>query len=355
MKIFMVHEDPWHAGNPYIYTLIEELQRQHIDCVVSWGRDLFWSDEIYKYDIVHFHWPQAFMAGDSHSEKDLKDHIEQMSIKGVRIVSTCHDLEPHYKQCSEYAASIQIVYSHCDTIFHLGAYSKSLFEEKYPNIRHLLLPHHVYDTVYTTFPNRDQSLTYLKLPKDKKYILCFGTFRGDEERMLVINLYKQLKTEKIAILAPGFMDVRPSKKTIGGFVDRIKKYYYQYRYHIYCSGKTFAPISDAELPYYYGASDIAFIQRLKILNSGNAIMPLLMKKVVVGPNTGNVGFFLKSCRYPLFDINNLDNIHLSVEEGMKMRFSNIIEDNYETALRDFSTKIISEKLFNYYELLLKNI
>ena len=36
MRIFMVHEDPWHAGNPYISTLIEETKRQHPECVIDW-------------------------------------------------------------------------------------------------------------------------------------------------------------------------------------------------------------------------------------------------------------------------------------------------------------------------------
>ena len=55
MKVFMVHEDPWHAGNPYIYTLIEGIQQSHPDCELAWGRDPFWSEDIYTYDIVHFH------------------------------------------------------------------------------------------------------------------------------------------------------------------------------------------------------------------------------------------------------------------------------------------------------------
>ena len=78
MKIFMVHEDPWHAGNPYIYTLIEGIKRSHPDCEIGWGRELFWSDDIYSFDIVHFHWPQTFMGKDSHSEADLLRHIEKM-------------------------------------------------------------------------------------------------------------------------------------------------------------------------------------------------------------------------------------------------------------------------------------
>ena len=67
----MVHEDPWHAGNPYIYTLIEGIQNSHPDCVIGWGREQFWKDDICSYDIVHFHWPQTFMGNDTHTETAL--------------------------------------------------------------------------------------------------------------------------------------------------------------------------------------------------------------------------------------------------------------------------------------------
>ena len=150
----MVHEDPWHAGNPYIFTLIEGLQKSHSDCEVSWGREIFWSDIIFSFDIVHFHWPQTFMGKDSHSEDDLLHHIENMKSASVKIVATCHDLEPHYEQFADKAESMRIVYSHCDAIIHLGEYSKKLFEQQYPEASHIFVPHHIYDTVYTYFTSR---------------------------------------------------------------------------------------------------------------------------------------------------------------------------------------------------------
>jgi hypothetical protein len=59
------------------------------------------------------------------------------------------------------------------------------------------------------------------------------------------------------------------------------------------TGHSWVPVDDNILPYYYAASDLAFIHRVKILNSGNAIMPMLFGKVVVGPDVGNVGVLLK--------------------------------------------------------------
>lgn len=343
----MVHEDPWHAGNPYIYTLIEGIQRSHPDCELAWGRALFWSDDIFSYDIVHFHWPQTFMGKDPHSEEDLLHHIERLKTAGVKIVATCHDLEPHYDQFADKAKSMKIVYSHCDAIIHLGEYSRALFEELYPNVAHLLVPHHLYDTVYTFFPSRAESLKYLHLPDKKKYILCFGTFRAKQERQLIIQLSKQLADKNIIILAPSFMNIW--WRSFRMFHKRLKKLYYQYRYNIYCTGSTWRAVSDNSLPYYYGASDVVFIQRRKILNSGNAIMPMLFGKVVVGPDCGNVGPLLRHWNYPVFPVNDTSNIGGIVLKAMEMGKKEIGMQNMSLQLSEYATMVIANKLYEAYE------
>ena len=296
MKVFMVHENPWRAGSPFISTFIEAIGSAHPDCEMGWGRERFWSEEIFTFDIAHFHYPSAFIAYDSHTESDLLSHIRRMKAAGVRIVATCHDLEPHYDQCGDNGGAMHIVYSHCDAIFHMGEYSKALFEKQYPGIRHLLLPHHLYETVYQRFPSKAESLKQLRLPQRKTYVLCFGTFRADEERQLVISLYRQLADKDVHILAPGFLDVW--KRSLRLPLQLVKMLYYRYRYHIHSAGKAWGAVTDDALPYYYGAADVAFIQRLKILNSGNAMMPMLFGRMVVGPDCGNVGPLLKQWATP---------------------------------------------------------
>lgn len=347
MKVFMVHEDPWDAGNPYIYTLIEGIQRQHPDCEISWGRELFWSDDILTFDIVHFHWPQTFMGRDPHTEDDLLHHIERMKDVGVKIVATCHDLEPHYDTFADKAESMKIVYSHSDAIIHLGEYSKELFRTCYPNAKHLLIPHHLYDTVYTSFPSRADSLKYLNLPEDCTYILCFGSFRAKQERQLVLNLSKQLSDNKIIILAPCFMNVWWHSFRL--LHKRLKKLYYQYRYNIYCTGSPWRAVSDQSLPYYYGASDIVFVQRVKILNSGNAMMPMLFGKVVVGPDCGNVGPLLKHWGYPVFSLDDISHIGDIVLKAIELGKNGEGIRNRKHQLSLYATSVITEKLFEVYK------
>lgn len=351
MKVFMVHEDPWRAGNPYIYTLIEGLQKSYSECELSWGRDMFWSDDIYTYDIVHFHWPQTFMGKDPHSEADLLHHIEKMKASGVKVVATCHDLEPHYDVYSDKKESMRIVYSLSDVIIHLGEYSKTLFEKLYPNAAHLLIPHHLYDTEYTFFPSKKESLKYLQLPEKCTCILCFGSFRAKQERELIITLSKQLANKNVIILAPCFMNIW--WRSFRMFHKLLKKLYYQYRYNIYCTGRPWLAVSEENLPYYYGAADVVFIQRLKILNSGNAMMPILFSKVVVGPDCGNVGGFLRRWGYPVFNVNDLQRVGESVSRAIKLEKEGYGLSIHEAQMNEYSLSVIVERLFSCYTNLLK--
>lgn len=347
MKVFMVHENPWDAGNPYIYTLIEGIRQLHQDCTFFWGREDFWSDEILSFDIVHFHWPQAFMGKDNHTENDLRLHIDKMKNAGVKVISTCHDLEPHYNQFADKAEIMNIVYLNCDAIIHLGEYSKALFEKQYPFARHFLLPHHLYDTVYTHFPSKEKSLDYLGLPKDKTYILCFGAFRAKQERRLILQLSKQLTDKNVLILAPSFMSIW--WRSFRLLNRRIKKWYYRYRYNIICTGSTWKAVSDNDLPYYYGAADVVFIQRLKILNSGNSMMPMLFNKFVVGPDCGNVGPLLRRWGYFVFSVKDTRHIGSLISEAIKKNKSGeCTVDKKKKQLDEYATSVVSEKLYRLY-------
>lgn len=350
MKVFIVHEDIYHAGNPYIYTLIDEIKKKHAGVFVGYGRDAFWDESIYDYDIVHFQWPQAFMAGDSHNASDLKQHIIKLKAHGVKIVATCHDLKPHYNQCVAFGDCLKIVYENSDVVFHLGEYSLNLFKQKYPNIRHWLLPHQIFDTVYTSIPTKGEAIKKLKLNPNKKYILCFGAFRADEERKLVVGVAKHFKRKGVEILAPSFMAV-PQKRKLPFLPNHIerKKIVYENLYKIHMTGSSWVSVSDEMLPFYYAASDLCLIQRKKILNSGNAILPLLFDKIVVGPKVGNVGCLLTEMGFPTFAVNDDRTILDAISNGFVLAKSTYPAMKFKTK---FSTANVSSQMFSFYQKIL---
>lgn len=353
MRIFIVHEDIYHAGNPYIYTLVEGITALHKDVEFGWGMKEFWDESIFSYDIVHFQWPQAFMANDGgkHTIEDLNNWIVEIKNHGVKVVSTCHDLEPHYSQCSEFGNAFSVVYKNCDAIFHLGEYSLQLFERKYPTIKHYIIPHHIYDTIYDNIPSRSEACKALNLNPKKKYILCFGTFRAEEERDIVKLVARKFKDYEI--LAPGFMDIQKVRRF--SFLPNSSErraFLYKHWYKIHMTGRTWNSVPDAQLPFYYAVSDICLIQRKKILNSGNAILPMLFDKVVVGPDTGNVGPLLKSIGYPTFKTNDDKSIIIALTEAMELQKSGIAAEKHNHFLYTYSTATISQLLLEMYKRIL---
>lgn len=102
----------------------------------------------------------------------------------MKIISTCHNLYAHVKYTAFSDLLYDWVYEASDVIVHLGIYSLSLLEQKYPCVKHVIIPHHVYDTIYTRLVDKSDALAYLGLSSKYKYILCLGAFRTTEEKKL---------------------------------------------------------------------------------------------------------------------------------------------------------------------------
>lgn len=361
MRVFIAHEDIYNAGNPYIYTLMECAQKLHPDLQFGWGWNSFWSEDVFSYDAVHFHWPQAYMCpvGKEKASEVLEIRLKQLKERKIKIVSTCHDLKPHYDQCAGYDKCISLVYQYSDLIFHLGNYSFNLFRSIYSNAKNVILSHHVYDTVYLCSPSKEESARKLHLDPTLHYILCFGAFRSEEERQLVIGLARQLKNrrkEKYCILAPSFMDVKKHHRLLFRFVP-TKSYllslYFKYFFHIFMTGKTRVPVDDELLPYYYGISDVALVQRLQILNSGNAILPLLFDKPVVGPNVGNVGEVVKAFGYPTFEVSDASHTLLpAVDSAIRLGINNYPQSIHSKVMAELSTEVVADKMYYHYSCLI---
>jgi len=107
-------------------------------------------------------------------------------------------------------------------------------------------------------------------------------------------------------------------------------------------------LHDAELPYYYGISDVAFIQRPKILNSGNAVLPFLFNVAIVGPRTGNVEGLLNEYGYPTFDSENIQSVVKALKKGIELTKENYPSKIQEKALSKMSTEVVADKLYAYY-------
>lgn len=332
--------------NPYLRTLVEGMNNFGEIEVFCSIRDFFENWRLY--DIIHIQWPQVLLEA-GFSLGDLIKTLDLVRSARIPVVCTCHNLGPHRKSSDEIAQSYDEVYKRTDVFIHLGPYSLEVFSRKYPSAIQCLLSHHVYDLIYSSLPVREEALAHLKLDSSKKYILSFGGFRNNQEREMAYIAVKNLG-EPYRLLAPNFIRLAP-KTSFKNKIKRIlKKVYYKIKYPLLVFTGDY--IQDSELPYFYAACELAFIQRKKILNSGNLYMGLLMHKVVVGPDKGNVGPILESMANPTFDPENIFSVTDSLKRGLKLAGNGLGEKNYTYAIHHCSTMVIAKKHIDVYKKIL---
>lgn len=336
-------------GNPYVGSLYQGLLKNGCDVVCSISEFL---ENPLSYNIIHIQWPHALVEkGQFNSISDFENHIKMIKQNGIRIISTCHNISPHYSNNKMATESYKIVYSNADVIVHLGDYSVKELEKKGIESRHVIIPHHTFDTVYNLNASREEARKYLRIPQNKKVVLCFGAFRDEEERMLVINAANALNDEFL-FLVPGFFIGKIFRKNvIKGLKDLCGGIYNFYRARRNGLKMHFGYVPNNEIKYYVCASDMLFLQRVRILNSGNIILGLLAGLPILGPNSGNVGSLLMETGNYVFDIDNLSEIPDLIKKCCDD--TELGKKNKQYAANKLSTDIIAKKYIQLYNSLVK--
>lgn len=349
MKIYFSVDNFLTASNPYARTLADGLKK--IDDTIESGCGLknFWNDDIFTYDIVHIHWPDLLLVppGRKRTTDELKERLVEIKRKHIKIVSTCHNLVPHTNHNDERMGAYDTVYSNSDTIIHLGSYSLQILLEKYPHIRQIVIPHHVYDQLYTSIPSKEEALKFLGLKSNYKYLLCFGKFRSEEERQLVIDVNNRLKSQGFKMLVPGFSPVDLRRKNpIVLFKSHMQFLLNTIKYPSIIKSYRFVP--DSKVPFYFAAADVCLIPRKHILNSGNLPLSMLMKNVVVGPNMGNVGLLLNETGNPSFNPESIESVIDAVSRAIVLGEEQG-EKNYQWVQKNLLTSYICDQLLDLYK------
>ena len=349
IRVLIPLDDIKRAENPYVVSLVENIENMGNNVTFLEGTDVFWKRD--DYDIVHFMWPTAVLDS-SHTCRDLEKRLAELKMMGIKIVSTCHNLVPHYDSVAEHIRCYEIVYEECDEIYHLGNYSLELFRRAY-SCRNRLLYHPVYTKRYILHPSRKDALKKLRLGSGKKYVLCFGQVRDDEERRLIRHCAGRLKKDGFVFLVPSFL---PYRLCFAGNILKlaVKK---SLLLLIALKEKLLNPnirwllqnkVQEAELPYYFSVADVAFIHRVKILNSGNLPLNFYFGNVVVGPDIGNVGAILKERENFVFSPADFESAADAIKKGYEAQLKGLGKKNREYAIKNWGEEIIAMKQRNFY-------
>lgn len=348
LKIYMyfpvkdMHKEP---TNPYVYTLVDYLSMKYKNIEFAYREDIFWTDEIMEYDIIHIMWPDPLIS----NEKDASTLIQQLQrIKGNKktIICTCHNLVPHYTNSTQRRDAYVIAYQFADIFIHLGEYSRDVLIQKYPEAKHVIIPHHVYDTVYPKLYSKEEALRKLNY-KNRKYAISLGAFRDKEEKNLFMQIADEFRKYGIYCIAPSLLVLPHGRITRQWITKRIKLLLLKLKHPNVITNIGY--VYDEQIPYYYALSSISIIQRLEILNSGNVPLGMYFGNVILGPNVGNVNDILAKTGNPRFDVNNLKSIPNACAKANKLLSKNKGILNREYALSNWKTEYIAEQLYEMYK------
>lgn len=335
--------------NPYLRTLIQGIKSITKDVEISLGIDLFWQPKCNNYDIIHIMWPEDLLLN-NHTSIDVENRLKELKSFGVKIITTCHNFHAHVPKSEENNLVYKIVYNLSDATIHLGQISYDIFKQTYLNVEQVIIPHHVYDTLYPNLFSKQESCRKIGLPLKNRYILCMGAFRNDMEKQFVCNIARHLKGTNYYLLAPTFVERKKRRYLIRyvQFLCFILKMKIKYPRMI-IKGQ---PVSDEELPYYYGASDLSLIHRLEILNSGNLPLAFYMGKTVIGPDTGNVASILKNTGNYTFDTQNPNSVVKVLDAALSTNLKEKGLRNRALAIKEWKTATIAQSVVNLYKQIL---
>jgi len=329
---FVVCEPSERMFNHFVPSLANALQKQ--GCEVVYGLERLWTDNVFDCDIVHFQWPE-FVFGNQKKEFSDNDitcmnhRLMQLKGKGIRIIVQVHNLKPHTRNDNNILRLYELLYLQADIIVHMGVYSRELLQPQYPNAQHVVIPHHIYDDVYSFNIPQEEARQRLHLPTDKKIILSFGKFRNNEERNFVLSIkdsslfldslesrrsFNERSTLHSSLfLMPGFyretLHTWNPKKLAVRLYNTCK---YKLKGIKFCNDV----IPDDLMQCYFCAADVVLIQRLDILNSGNLPMAFHAGKVVVGPDVGNVGQILRETGNFTFDPHDMSSAVSALQKAL---------------------------------------
>lgn len=351
MKILIPHTVGNSAlSNPFVRTLRDGL----IACghEVVCGKELFW-DSSMEYDLVFFQWPESILNKEKTAPdlEHIKTKVKQIKNQGIPIAITCHNLHPH--DANLYLEEVyDYLYSQMDIFHHMGEYSMEKMKKKYPSAYHFVAPHPAFYTISEKELNSSEKYKdKYGLSKNKIVIMAFGAFRNSEERDMFSNLANKFKGNFIFWAPKIYRDTYRKKS----FLTRAACIGRYLKYSLIGLKMSKSVPNDEEVMPMICASDILFIQRKEILNSGNLPLGFSAGKIVVGPDKGNVGEILKKTGNIVFNPNDETSIVDAISKAVKMFKDGNRKgySNYEYAKNNLQPllviKQISETLEKYMQ------
>ncbi len=320
-------------------------------------------------DVVHLHFPEymTYEVEEAYERGLSEELIEQVRRRleywagRAKIVVTRHVLLPHDAvEDPMWERMYETIYRYADGVAHFAQASIDDFRERYRNTAwhrgcepiHAIIPHQN----YTSLPNtvsREEARRKLGIAFDARVMLVFGAIRNDKELALVCNTFAGLRVKRKLLLVSSWRERlrKISWIRLKYWVRDLTRLYYRLHpsYHFH-----YGFVEEADAQFYLNAADVLFIPRFRVLNSGNVTMGMTFGKVVVGPDSWDVGELLRETGNPVFDPDRPETAVAAVEEAFRLAEEGVVgPSSRERALKEWSAGQCAELYLEFYSELVK--
>lgn len=349
-------------SNPYVDVIVEGLTKAGAE--VSLDLELFWRGDVSGFDIVHIHWPDALFNWSEASEAEIERLAERLTLieRYSVIVHTLHNLSSNKRRIlneERMLALYTLVESHAHAVVHLGEASPEMVPDDSAlfQLPFKVIPNPVCDKLYAPYlaMTKQEACKKLHLPFHSDYGLAFGKIRNQDEVDFLRKAGESFKQKKSWLLVPKLY--RPVEYAFHfrhpmQFIRSSIKWFKNKRFRIIAGSKKL--LSDEEVASYFAVSDMVLIPRLNDINSGNLPMAFLFGKVVVGPDSGNIGTWLRATGNPVFQPGNESSIEEALVRGQELALAGKGKENFDYAMKHWSTEKVGQAHYEFYEEMLFN-
>ena len=289
----------------------------------------------------------------------IEERLEYWSTRSTLVI-TRHVLLPHDAgEDPRWEKLYKMVYRYVDGVAHFAEPSVTEFNQRYAETAfihgppaHCVIPHHN----YASLPNavsRAEAREALGISEKANVMLAFGAIRNDAERELIHDTFRRLRTPNKLLLVSRWREKLADVSWIRlkYWLRDLNRLYYRLhpRYHF-----NYGFVEEEDTQLYLNAADVLFIPRLHVLNSGNITLGMTFGKVVVGPDSLDVGHLLKTTGNVVFDPDRPETAAAAIEQAMELARENRVGPaNQKLALSEWSADQCADRYFEFYSKLIK--
>lgn len=304
----------------------------YLEEIVTYTHHTFYHTPYTEYapscEIVNIHWPEALFdwLEPTSTELDALEECINEWRRNAVIIYTKHDYRRNKGTTANFTKLFKIVEENTDVFIHLGAYSKRFYEKKYPNAKHEIVYHPIFENTLKVYP-KAEARNLLGIDQKALVVIAPGKIRSFKERKMVLKSFKALKHKNKILIStnmrselkfdfPGRIRLRKYFDVQKIFIKKFKDKYQPPDYIF-----SYNPLSSRELSIQMSAADVVLVPRLDLLNSGIVFLGFTFGKVTVGPAIGNIQEQLSELNYPVFNPNSISSVIKALEKGIKLNLS----------------------------------